>query len=144
MAYKNKTYQKEYQRNWVRKRRQTYFKNKVCANCGSTVRLELDHINPKMKITNRIWSWSKIRQQRELNKCQVLCQQCHKDKHTAKHGSFSRYARHKCRCKKCVTFYSKKRKSWKSRNKDARKIEYGNKNHKTICTTEGGGYTRLH
>ena len=55
-----------------------------CVKCGSKKRLELDHINPKEKewnpkrsmcsknLTERFW--------KEINKCQLLCYNCHKEK----------------------------------------------------------------
>lgn len=71
---------RKYDREWVANRRKEYFKDKKCAKCGSTKDLQLDHINPETKITNRIWSWSKNRREEELKKCQVLCKKCHKEK----------------------------------------------------------------
>lgn len=55
-----------------------------CVGCGSTIRLEFDHIDPSLKecdpaksfgaktITQRIWN--------EIDKCQLLCNDCHKQK----------------------------------------------------------------
>jgi len=76
-----KEYLRNYQRNWLRKRRNQWFKeNGPCKECGSNKRLEVDHINPKTKITSCVWSWSKERREKELAKCQVLCYTCHKKK----------------------------------------------------------------
>jgi 5-methylcytosine-specific restriction endonuclease McrA len=74
--------QREYQRNWVAKRRLDWFSNKACAWCGSCDNLELDHIDPATKISHNIWSWSVERRNRELEKCQVLCAPCHINKTT--------------------------------------------------------------
>jgi hypothetical protein len=71
---------REYQRKWIADRRAAYFVDKVCANCGSTKRLELDHIDPAIKISSRIWSWSAERREAEISKCQVLCYECHWEK----------------------------------------------------------------
>lgn len=71
---------REYQRQWVAKRREDYFADKNCEECGSTERLELDHKDPKQKVTHRIWSWSRERREAELKKCQILCEGCHKEK----------------------------------------------------------------
>ncbi len=68
----------KYGREWRRKRRYEYFKNKSCTKCNSKKRLELDHIDPKKKISHNIWSWSEDRRNKELVKCQILCYKCHK------------------------------------------------------------------
>lgn len=71
---------REYQREWVAKRRRDWFKDKTCVRCGSTESLELDHIDPADKVCHRIWSWSKSRVAVETAKCQVLCNPCHQIK----------------------------------------------------------------
>jgi 5-methylcytosine-specific restriction endonuclease McrA len=71
---------REYQKEWIAKRRNEYFANKVCAICGANNNLELDHINSEEKETHRIWSWCKEKRDKELKKCQILCEQCHKEK----------------------------------------------------------------
>ena len=71
---------REYQREWVAKRRATFFADKCCAYCGSTKNLELDHIDPSQKVSHSIWSWSESRRNEELAKCQALCEECHKEK----------------------------------------------------------------
>jgi len=80
MPYKDKEKQREYQRNWMRKRREDFFKDKECVACGATDNLELDHIHPNTKDTHRIWSWSKFKREGELKHCQVLCEKCHQKK----------------------------------------------------------------
>lgn len=40
---------REYQRKWKANRRTSYFKNKICAFCGSNESLELDHIDRELK-----------------------------------------------------------------------------------------------
>lgn len=71
---------REYQREWMRKRREEFFSDKSCVKCNSIDSLELDHINPATKVSHSIWSWSKARRDEELAKCQVLCENCHKEK----------------------------------------------------------------
>lgn len=83
MTEQRKQYLRDYQRRWMAEKRLQYFSDKSCKECGSTVRLELDHIDPSTKVNNCIWSWSKSRQQSELNKCQVLCHDCHLKKSIA-------------------------------------------------------------
>lgn len=80
---------------------------KSCVKCGSTQSLEVDHIDPALKVTHSVWSWSIPRRTVELAKCQVLCTECHKAKTRAdrplpEHGTISRYGSiHKCRCDLC-------------------------------------------
>lgn len=99
--------QRQYQREWKAKRRKAYFQDKFCVICGSTDRLELDHTDPSTKLSHNIWSWSEARRKTELNKCQILCFVCHKDKTKREnvrkiHGTRTMYMNHKCRCEPCV------------------------------------------
>lgn len=90
-----------------------------CNVCGSVRNLEIDHINRDSKEFNISVSWgvSEKRFQKELQKCQLLCSQCHKTKSisesvTIKHGTWG-MIRRKCKCTVCKTFssaYFKKRK----------------------------------
>lgn len=93
-------------------RRAEFFKDKQCIECGSTMELELDHIDPNEKVSHRIWSWSQARREVEIAKCQVLCKECHKRKTASqyeithgvkayRHGTSSMYKRHGCRCGLC-------------------------------------------
>lgn len=107
VSYKDPARQREFCRLWARKRRAAWFAGKRCAVCGSTERLELDHVDPGQKTSHRIWSWSKPRFEAEVAKCQVLCSDCHKTKtygysprEHAPHGTRSHY-RWGCRCAPC-------------------------------------------
>lgn len=55
--------------------------NGPCQECGSTERLEIDHIDPTTKDPDlqvrNMWYWNKVRREAELVKCQVLCVPCH-------------------------------------------------------------------
>lgn len=104
-------YQRDYQRKWMAARRLDFFTGKSCARCGSTKNLELDHIDPATKVSHRIWSWSEVRRQAELAKCQVLCHSCHQHKSTEqlpithgyqafRHGTPNMY-RQGCKCGFC-------------------------------------------
>ena len=75
-----KAYQKAYQRQWIAQRRADFFADKICVRCGSSEGLELDHIDPSTKISNNIWSWSQVRREAEIAKCQILCADCHTEK----------------------------------------------------------------
>lgn len=110
MPYKDKEKQKEYARQWVAKRRAEYFADKTCIKCGSIDKLELDHIDPSIKVTHRIWSWSQQRREAEIAKCQILCEDCHQEKTNrdfkAGHGTFTMYKKNKCRCAICLKWKS--------------------------------------
>jgi hypothetical protein len=74
---------RKYQREWVANRKQKWLdENGPCVICGSDFKLEIDHINPKIKTTHSIWSWSEKRRNVELKKCQILCEKCHQNKTT--------------------------------------------------------------
>lgn len=109
MPYSDPNKQRQYQREWRAKRRADFFKNKRCARCGSTDNLELDHVDPKSKLSNAIWSWSEKRRLIEIAKCQILCTDCHKSKTFNEdprpktgHGKRRLYQLG-CRCDPCTT-----------------------------------------
>ncbi len=105
---KNIERKREYQKEWINERRNSYIlENGPCINCGSLDKLEIDHIDPKQKkykISN-IWSRNLKLIKKELKKCQILCNRCHKEKtkkqkrDALQHG-ISRY-RIGCRCDVC-------------------------------------------
>ena len=111
MPYKDTKQQKLYLRQWyidvVKQRRDEWFSDKVCVDCGSTTNLEMDHVDPKKKVSHRIWSWSNDRRVEELNKCVARCKECHRKKTNIQiskpnnHGTRGFYMLHKCRCEKC-------------------------------------------
>lgn len=112
MPIKDPNARREYQRAWMAERRAEFFKGKCCKVCGKTDKLELDHVDPKQKVSHNIWSWSDSRRNAELAKCQVLCFDCHKKKtirempltnnrHPYTHGTKTMYEDHKCRCDDC-------------------------------------------
>lgn len=88
-----------------------------CVRCGTTDDLEFDHINPETKsftITGHLSeSWARI--QPELDKCQLLCHPCHRDKSVENgevgggqnkrpspvHGTVTQYTTYGCRCEPC-------------------------------------------
>ena len=57
-----------------------------CVSCGTTDNLEFDHINPldkSLDITHKLTLKNAYQLEEvieELNKCQLLCEQCHKNK----------------------------------------------------------------
>jgi hypothetical protein len=76
---------REYQNTWKRRvyreRREEYFADKVCIDCGAGSFLEVDHVDKKQKVTHKIWLWSKERREKELAKCVVRCDSCHNRRH---------------------------------------------------------------
>lgn len=112
MPMANKDAQREYQRQWIARRRVEYFADKVCAECGTADGLELDHKDPAQKVSHSIWSWSAERRTAELAKCQVLCHDCHwrktlaHDRKRTDHGRAGMYA-NGCRCASCRDWKSK-------------------------------------
>jgi len=69
------------------------WKNGPCQRCGSWTDLEVDHIDPATKVSHAVWSWSKPRRMRELEKCQVLCRVCHQKKSTGARREYHRRRR---------------------------------------------------
>lgn len=109
---------RRYNREWVAKRKSKWFSDKSCVVCGTTENLELDHINPSTKVSHTIWSWSEIRRNEELSKCQVLCDKHHMEKsinerkHKTTHGTSMMYKEYRCRCSICKTWKSNEMKQY--------------------------------
>lgn len=81
-----------------------------CVGCGSKKNLELDHIDKTKKSfeVSRMLSVSLEKFWKEVEKCQVLCGDCHEDKSIiesgkkiakGKHGTLSSYRY--CHCEEC-------------------------------------------
>ncbi len=81
-----------------------------CVQCGSDNDLQFDHIDPKTKSFEvlKIHSVSRVRFWEEVNKCQLLCHECHNQKTLreigkqsaiGKHGTLSTYRY--CKCEEC-------------------------------------------
>ena len=109
---KNPTRVRNYNNAWVRARRAEWLAaHGPCRKCGSTVRLEVDHIDPKTKIHHSVWTWGAKRRNAELAKCQVLCFICHRLKTSAErgwklHGELMWQSG--CRCAECIRVHNKK------------------------------------
>lgn len=107
VAYKNPDEQRDYQRKWIAARRAEYFDGKFCVQCGSAKDLELDHVDPNLKLDHKIWSWTEERRNREIAKCQVLCAECHLARSndqrvvTVHDGKTLVFYRRGCRCDNC-------------------------------------------
>lgn len=81
-----------------------------CRQCGSTKRLEFDHINPKRKdfVIGKMWSAAFELFYSELQRCQLLCHDCHWAKTLQEMGRVSAKTNHGtisscryCRCESC-------------------------------------------
>lgn len=136
MPYKDKDKQREYQRQWIKSRRLEYLSDKCCAECGESNMLELHihHKDPTQKVSHRIWSWSRVRRDEELLKCDVLCEPCHKKKHATTHGTERMYLAHKCRCDICKAGYSEIRRQRRSKQKQLPSVSFEGR-----AIGEGGG-----
>lgn len=78
MPYKDRAKQNAFCNVWLKRRREQWLQeNGPCANCGFWGDLQVDHIDGNEKVSHRVWSWSKVRRDEELKKCQVLCRFCH-------------------------------------------------------------------
>lgn len=105
-----------YQREWIRQRRARWLaENGPCQFCGSIDRLEVDHIDPALKISHNLWSWSAPRREAELAKCRVLCYSCHKKRHECSHGTRRRYSVFRCRCAACTLANTLAKRAWRER-----------------------------
>ena len=108
MGYKDIEVQRKFQREWAANRKREFYIGKYCVRCGTTERLELDHIDRTKKISHNIWSWSKERRETEISKCQILCHTCHWEKTRddlgwrLKHGTATAYKNYHCRCSDCM------------------------------------------
>jgi 5-methylcytosine-specific restriction endonuclease McrA len=81
-----------------------------CNECGLTHSLEFDHVDPATKFfaiaeaVSRSFPAEVILN--ELEKCQLLCNACHRrktlvDNGKAEHGTGGMYRHHGCRCERC-------------------------------------------
>lgn len=121
VPYKDPERQREYQRRWMSERRAKYFEGKTCAVCGTSENLELDHVDPHLKISHRIWSWKWDRILEETSKCQILCQKHHQEKTWSHLGEVRcgtvRSYRRGCRCDSCRTSIAEQRRSERAARK---------------------------
>ena len=107
-----------YKKTWLQKRKElaTRKLGGKCKDCGSSERLEFDHIDPGSKlfsIGGGLGNSSK-RLSEELEKCQLLCHTCHWDKtrrqrglDPKQHGTTNMYINGKCRCDKCKAAWTR-------------------------------------
>ena len=88
-----------------------------CVKCGSTENLEFDHIDPKTKekqYGKSFTSLAKDKLDKEIDKAQLLCRNCHEKKSIddlglkvakGQHGTISSYRY--CKCDECKGAWNK-------------------------------------
>jgi len=87
MPYSDPKRQSKYQCDRVARRRTEWLTaNGPCVDCGSWERLEVDHVDPALKVSHRIWFWSERRLREELSKCVPRCFGCHLKKSALEHA----------------------------------------------------------
>ena len=83
-----------------------------CVRCGSKENLHFDHKDPKKKKSRRadLIDAPEDVLMAEVNKCELMCASCHRDKTRergehgqpkARHGTTHYYKKYNCRCPKC-------------------------------------------
>src|SRR4051812_42975795 len=83
MPYASRPKQRAYQRRRLAQRRRSWLSDKACVDCGAgpdDAQLELDHVDPRLKLTHRLFSLSEKRRLSELEKIVVRCSPCHRAK----------------------------------------------------------------
>ncbi len=89
-----------------------------CAKCGAEDALHIHHRDPNDKafvLSNefdRPWEELVV----ELEKCELLCETCHKHEHRAQHG-LGMYSHQKCRCAVCKAAWNAKHREYKMKRK---------------------------
>ena len=111
MAYVTVRAANEYQYKYRQERRNKWLlENGPCKHCETWEKLEIDHIDPSTKGNFPgwgFWSYKEEVRNKELKKCQVLCEACHakKTKEERKrpiiHGTYNAYKHRKCHCSLC-------------------------------------------
>lgn len=73
-----------------------------CVKCGTQDKLHFDHIDPKTKINSiaQLSSCSEEKFKTELAKCQLLCDNCHKQKTLSDGSNCNKVKYTKCSCGK--------------------------------------------
>lgn len=134
MPYADPQLQREYQVEWVAARRQraVILLGAKCTWCERTENLEFDHIDPSSKNpilklgrgTGSFWSWAWSRIEAELQKCWLLCEDCHRvktrdDRPDLLHGTRTMYQKRKCRCQECSAWQGRRMDAYRMRKSQA-------------------------
>ena len=116
MGYSDPAYMRAYQAEWKKRRREEWLKEHgPCSKCGSGSQLNVHHIDPSIKFTHKIWTYSKEKREAELAKCIVLCDPCHREHHMPEelvHGH-NGYCRG-CRCDVCREGHRISMQNWRA------------------------------
>lgn len=132
---KNNAYMREYmkRRYYERKKKIEAYLGGKCKRCNSTESLQVDHVDPKKKSfgigSSGGWNkpWSKLVV--ELDKCQLLCGDCHTIKTLSDlgrspargtHGTLSSYRY--CSCRVCKDVKNAYVREWKRRKRQREKL----------------------
>ena len=81
-----------------------------CVWCGSKENLEVDHIDPKNKsfTISKLWSMSEATVRKEVDKCQLLCYNCHREKSGGDISNWMKSSgQRECSCGKFFDSHSK-------------------------------------
>lgn len=95
---------REYQNQWIKNRREDFFRGKKCELCGTTNRLVVIRKDKRKPKLHGVWSKAMDKMYLALRNARVLCWDCNgkiRRKTTWKHG-ISGYKDRKCRCKVCT------------------------------------------
>lgn len=79
MTYKDPEMQREFQRKWIKRRRDMFLSDKKCGKCGTTNNLIIWGIKitkRKDKSSHTIWSYTPTKQKEYLSKSEILCRTC--------------------------------------------------------------------
>lgn len=101
-----------------------------CNSCGSTKDLQFDHIdrtNKSMDLSD-MFSHSITSISKELDKCQLLCIECHRQKTYIdlgykRHGTLRSYRDKKCRCEECNGAWEDYKIKHAKRRRDLRRLK---------------------
>lgn len=94
-----------------------------CVDCGSTDKLEFDHVDPKLKSfdVGKLLNYSAAKRKAELEKCVLRCKACHKIKTTANgdngavgHGG-GLTGKRNCYCELCAPLKAEYMRNWKKK-----------------------------
>lgn len=111
---------REYQKNWFKAKRQKFINllGGKCVECSVSDNLHFHHKNKHEKefSINAILSYNDEFILKELQKCELLCEKCHKDKHKLRiiHGTSTSYS-YGCRCDECKKANTLKRAEYRAR-----------------------------
>jgi hypothetical protein len=95
-----------------------------CEICGATEKLHFHHLDKETKLfsigSNLNKAMDKILE--EVEKCILLCVECHKKEHGPTHG-LTMYSHYKCRCEICRAAWNEKHKQYKKKYREKKKQE---------------------